>query len=52
MDRGSLPVAHRLELGLVSKDRVAVARQALAIDRAPVRLANERARAARASDGG
>lgn len=42
----------RLELGPVSKDLVAVARQALAVDKALVRLADERARAARASDGG
>jgi hypothetical protein len=41
--------AHRLELGQVSKDLVAVARQALAVDRALVKIADERARAARAS---
>ena len=41
--------AHRLDLGQVSKDLVAVARGALEVDRALVRLADERARAARAS---
>jgi 3-keto-L-gulonate-6-phosphate decarboxylase len=44
--------AHRLDLGQVSKDLVAVARQALAVDRALVKIADERARSARASDGG
>jgi len=42
----------RLDLGSVGKDLVAVARGALEVDRALVRLADERARAARASDGG
>lgn len=44
--------AHRLDLGHVSKDLVSVARPALAVDKALARLADERARAARASDGG
>jgi hypothetical protein len=35
-------VAHRLELGQVSKDLGAVARQALAVDRALEKLADER----------
>ena len=39
--------AHRLELGQVSKDLVAAARGALAVDRALVEIADERARAAR-----
>jgi hypothetical protein len=39
--------AHRAELGQVAKDLVAVAQQALAVDRALVRIADERARAAR-----
>ena len=43
--------AHRLDLEQVSKDLVAAARQVLAVDEALVRLANERARATRASDG-
>ena len=42
----------RVDLGSVGRDLVAVARQALALDRALVKLADERARAARASDGG
>lgn len=37
----------RLDLGSVGKDLVAVARQALEVDRALVRLADERARSAR-----
>jgi len=44
--------SHRLELGQVPKDLVAAARQALAVDRALVKIADERARAARASYGG
>jgi len=39
--------AHRLDLGQVSKDLVAAARGALAVDRALVEIADERARAAR-----
>jgi len=45
--RSPTTAAHRLELGPVSKDLVAVARQALAVDRALVEIANERAQAAR-----
>jgi hypothetical protein len=39
--------ALRVDLGLAGMDLVAAARQALAVDRALVRLADERARAAR-----
>jgi hypothetical protein len=41
------PGAHRLDLGQVSKDLVAAARGGLAVDRALVEIADERARAAR-----
>jgi hypothetical protein len=39
--------AHRADLGQVAKDLVAVAQQALAVDRALVQIADERSRAAR-----
>jgi len=43
---------HRVDLGPLRRDLVAAARGALEVDRALVKLADERARAARASDGG
>jgi hypothetical protein len=48
VDAGSRSLVAAVEQ-LVSKDLVAVARQALAVDRALVKIADERARAARAS---
>jgi tRNA(Phe) wybutosine-synthesizing methylase Tyw3 len=42
----------RVDLGSVGKDLVSVAKACLAVDRSLLQLAEERARAARASDGG